>query len=94
LKSAERALTVADGKGEELRQVSAGFLLNLLMGAESAQREALPLGLVDTLVGFLEADAAKEKGQDTATHVMLMFGLLVDAGELEAIRHKVREFYF
>ncbi|KAG8228784.1 hypothetical protein J437_LFUL006663 [Ladona fulva] len=59
----------------QLRNVSAGFLMNLLINQEEKQKETLKLGILDILRCFLELDA---KDEEVATHVLLILGLLTD----------------
>ncbi|XP_049793819.1 GTPase-GDP dissociation stimulator vimar [Schistocerca nitens] len=67
--------------GEEernLRAVASGCLLNLLVGQENVQQKAVKNGLVSLLTKLLETDGVESTGEDTATHVLLILGLLAD----------------
>ncbi|XP_046392857.1 rap1 GTPase-GDP dissociation stimulator 1-B [Ischnura elegans] len=59
----------------QLRNVSAGFLMNLLINQEEKQKKTLEMGILDILCAFLELDAGDE---EVTNHVLLIVGLLTD----------------
>jgi len=62
---------------KQMRNVVAGFLLNLLAGQEETQKKALDLNIISILADYLEADNEEEEGP---THVLMILNLLADIG--------------
>lgn len=75
----ERAACVSDEEGRSLRNVAAGFLLNILVTQEKLQQQILKQGVLDILRKFLILDGTDPAGEETTTHVLLVLGLLADA---------------
>ncbi|KAF4520682.1 hypothetical protein B566_EDAN006358 [Ephemera danica] len=77
VKLLERARTIPGEPGRQLRNVSAGFLLNLLAASEETQKKAVGLNVLPLLSSFLETDCTDE---EVPTHVLMILDLLADSG--------------
>ncbi|XP_021934913.1 rap1 GTPase-GDP dissociation stimulator 1 isoform X2 [Zootermopsis nevadensis] len=75
----ERSVNETGERGRTLRNVAAGFLLNLLIGQEDIQEKAIELGVTKLLCSVLELDGTVPEGEEASTHVLLILGLLTDS---------------
>ncbi|KAJ9581282.1 hypothetical protein L9F63_023554, partial [Diploptera punctata] len=75
----KRSLKETGDSGRSLRNVAAGFLLNLLIGQEDIQQRAIELGVTNLLCSILELDGTIPEGEEASTHVLLILGLLTDS---------------
>ncbi|PNF24564.1 hypothetical protein B7P43_G05383 [Cryptotermes secundus] len=74
----ERSVSETGEEGRTLRNVAAGFLLNLLIGQEDVQQKAIELGVSRLLCSILELDGTVPEGEEASTHILLILGLLTD----------------
>ncbi|XP_067001395.2 GTPase-GDP dissociation stimulator vimar [Anabrus simplex] len=75
----KRSLSETGESGRSLRNVAAGFLLNLLIGHEDIQQKAVELGVVDILCRVLELDGIDAAGEESCTHALVILELITDS---------------
>ncbi|XP_015605942.1 rap1 GTPase-GDP dissociation stimulator 1 [Cephus cinctus] len=76
----KKSASLGDAKGAGfLRNVTAGLLLNFLIGQDELQKEALKENVLSIVCSILENDGIT--AGESATHAMLILGLLADLGQ-------------
>lgn len=75
-----KSINLRDAEGAAfLRNVTAGFLLNFLIGQDDLQRKALEQNVLSIICSILEIDGTVAR--EAATHAMLILGILADLGQ-------------